>query len=202
MSAIIACKTCGQAHRMEPVPAGMRAMCARCGSAIERRTAGSLQLTAAFTLSALLLYLPANLFPILHLDLYGATQDSTVWRGCVRFWQAGDYVIAVIVFLASIFIPLLKLLGLLFLATTARWRWKRWKLPRTWVYRIIESIGRWAMLDVFVLAILVSVVKLRSLATIIPGKGALAFALVVVFTLLASASFDPQLIWRREERAI
>jgi paraquat-inducible protein A len=201
MSAIIACKTCGQVHRMESVPGGMRAMCVRCGSAIERRTAGSLQLTAAFTLSALLLYLPANLFPILHLDLYGATQDSTVWEGCVRFWQAGDYVISAIVFLASIIIPLLKLLGLFFLVTTTRLRWERGKLLRTWVYRVIESIGRWAMLDVFVLGILVSLVKLRSLATIIPGKGALAFALVVVFTLLASASFDPQLIWQREEPA-
>jgi paraquat-inducible protein A len=203
MAAIIACKVCGQVHRMDQGGAapGMRAMCVRCGSAIERRSKGSLQITAAFTIAALLLYVPANLFPILHLDLYGATQDSTVWEGCVRFWQAGDYVIATIVFLASIFIPLLKLLGLFFLVATTQVRWRAGKMLRTWMYRVIESIGRWAMLDVFVLAILVSLVKLRSLATIVPGKGALAFALVVMCTLFASASFDPQLIWQREEPA-
>jgi paraquat-inducible protein A len=199
MMSIVACKVCGQVHRMEPATPGMRAMCVRCGSAIERRSAGSLQLTAAFSLAALLLYVPANLFPILRLDLYGATQDSTVWQGCVRFYQAGDYAIAAIVFLASIFIPLLKLLGLFFLVTTTRLRWTGGKFLRTWMYRMIESIGRWAMLDVFVLGILVSLVKLRSLATIIPGKGALAFTLVVVCTLFASATFDPQLIWQREK---
>lgn len=199
MSAMVACRICGQVHQLDgnrPGP-GMVALCVRCGSAIERRTAGSLHLTAAFSLAALLLYLPANLFPILHLNLYGATQDNTIWSGCVRFWESGDYVIAAIVFLASIFIPLLKLLGLFFLVMTTRLRWARGRLVRTWIYRVIESIGRWAMLDVFVLAILVSLVKLRSLATIIPGPGALAFGLVVVFTLFASASFDPQLIWSR-----
>jgi paraquat-inducible protein A len=197
MSAFMACRVCGQVHRMEPVRAGMRAMCVRCGSALERRSAGSLQMTAAFSLAALLLYLPANLFPILRLDLYGATQDSTVWQGCVRFYQSGDYVIAAIVLLASIVIPALKLLGLFFLTITSRLQWNGARMMRTWIYRVVELIGRWAMLDVFVLGILVSLVKLRSLATIIPGKGALAFALVVLFTLFASASFDPQLIWRR-----
>ena len=143
MAAIIACKVCGQVHRMDQGGAapGMRAMCVRCGSAIERRSKGSLQITAAFTIAALLLYVPANLFPILHLDLYGATQDSTVWEGCVRFWQAGDYVIATIVFLASIFIPLLKLLGLFFLVATTQLRWRAGKMLRTWMYRVIESIG-------------------------------------------------------------
>jgi paraquat-inducible protein A len=197
MAEIIACGICGQAHQVErgEPAAGMRALCVRCGSAIERRSRGSLQLTAAFSLAALLLYVPANLFPILRLSLYGATQDSTVWQGCVRFWQAGDFVIAAIVFLASIFIPLLKLLGLFFLVTTTRLHWGWGKFVRTWIYRVINSLGRWAMLDVFVLGILVSLVKLRSLATVIAGKGALAFALVVVCTLLASACFDPQLIW-------
>jgi paraquat-inducible protein A len=198
-AAMIACRICGQVHAIEPLSPNTLARCSRCGATITRRTSASLQLTAAFSLAALLLYLPANIFPILRINLYGATQDNTIWEGCVRFVQDGDYVIAVIVFLASIFIPLLKLLGLFYLVVSKMLNLRGGERHRTWVYRIIDSIGRWAMLDVFVLAILVSLVRLQSLATVIPGEGALAFALVVVFTLIASASFDPQLIWDREE---
>ncbi len=156
-------------------------------------------MTAAFSLAALILYVPANIFPILRLNMYGATSDNTIWDGCRLLFIDGDYVIAVVVFLASILIPLLKLMGLFFLVATTRLHFSRWKLLRTWIFQVIESIGRWAMLDVFVLAVLVSLVKLQRLATIIPGKGLFAFGAVVVFTLFASASFDPQLIWERDE---
>jgi paraquat-inducible protein A len=195
----ITCKTCGQIHEVEPLNPGMIAKCRRCGTRIAKRTSNSLHLTAAFSLAALILYVPANIFPILQLDMYGASTENTVWQGCVRLFKDGDYVVAIIVFLASMLIPLLKLLGLIFLVATTKLRVSRWKMPRTWIYRIIEIIGRWAMLDVFVMAVLVSLVKLQRLATIIPGKGLLAFAVVVVFTIFASASFDPQLIWEKEE---
>lgn len=199
---MIACKTCGQVHEYEPLRPGTIARCSRCGGTIEKRTAGGLHLTAAFSLAALLLYIPANMFPILRIDLYGATQTNTIWQGCVRFYQDRDYVIAAIVFMASILIPLLKLLGLFYLCISVKLHFSRWKRHRTWIYWFVDSIGRWAMLDVFVLAILVSLVRLQRLASIIPGEGAMAFALVVVFTLLASASFDPQLIWEREEEPV
>ena len=156
-------------------------------------------MTAAFSLAALILYIPANIFPILQLNMYGATSTNTVWQGCSRLFKDGDYIIAVIVFLASILIPFLKLLGLFFLVVTTKLHFSRWKMPRTWVYRIIDAIGRWAMLDVFVMAVLVSLVKLQRLATVIPGKGLVAFGFVVVFTIFASVSFDPQLIWEKEE---
>jgi paraquat-inducible protein A len=195
----IACKTCGLVHVVEPLPRNMAAVCRRCGSKIALRTGGSLHLTAALSLAALILYVPANILPILQLQMYGATSQNTVWQGCQRLFQDGDYLVAVIVFCASILIPLLKLAGLFFLVGTTKFRMARWKTIRTWIYRVIEAIGRWAMLDVFVLAVLVSLVKLQRLATIIPGQGLFAFALVVVFTILASASFDPQLIWEREE---
>jgi paraquat-inducible protein A len=198
-TAVIACKTCGLTHAFEPLRAGTSAQCRRCGSTIARRTLGSLHMTAAFSLAALILYVPANIFPILQLNMYGATSDNTVWQGCVRLFTDGDYVVAVIVFLASMLIPFLKLVGLFFLVVSTKLGFSRWKLPRTWVYRIIEAIGRWAMLDVFVMAILVSLVKLQRLATVIPGKGLVAFAAVVVLTVCASASFDPQLIWEKEE---
>src|SRR5205814_6750715 len=108
--------------------------------------------TVAFSLAALLLYLPANVFPILRLNLYGATSENTVWQGCVRFYEEGDYFIASLVFLASIVVPLLKIVGLLFLSLSVRLRWARWKTARVRLYLVVDSIGRWAMLDVFVMA--------------------------------------------------
>jgi paraquat-inducible protein A len=199
MPTTIACKTCGQVHQLDPLPPGTVAHCRRCGSVIERRTFHSLHRTAAFSLAALILYIPANTFPILHMDLFGSSSDNTVWQGVVLLVQDGQWIVAAIVFMASIFIPLLKLLGLLFLVASSAFHWTGGKMMRTWAFRIIEGIGRWAMLDVFVLAVLVSLVKLKRLATIIPGPGLTAFAFVVVCTLLASASFDPQLIWEKEE---
>jgi len=198
-TATIACKTCGLVHAFEPLRPGTMAGCRRCGSRIAKRTPDSLHLTAAFTLAALILYVPANIFPILRLNMYGATSENTVWQGCVRLFTDGDYMVAIIVFLASMLIPFLKLVGLFFLVVSTKLNFSRWKLPRTWIYRIIEAIGRWAMLDVFVMAVLVSLVKLERLATVIPGKGLVAFAAVVVFTVFASACFDPQLIWEKEE---
>ncbi len=198
-STLIACKICGQVHAIEPLAPASVAHCSRCGSIIQKRTPASLQLTAAFSLAALILYIPANILPILRLEMYGASSENTVWEGCKRLWEDGDVIIAGIVFLASIFVPLLKLLGLIFLVTATKLRLTKWKPLRTRVFRIIDSIGRWAMLDVFVLAILVALVKLQRLATVIPGAGLLAFGGVVVCTLFASACFDPQLIWEEPE---
>lgn len=198
-AALVACKTCGKIHELPPLVPGMVARCVRCNSIISRRTPASLHITAAFSLAALLLYIPANVFPILHMEIYGATSDNTVLDGCYRLYIDGDVVIAVVVFLASILIPVLKLFALFFVVITTRLHSARWKMLRTWLFKIVEGIGRWAMLDVFVLAVLVSAVKLQRLATIIPGKGMIAFAGVVVFTLFASASFDPQLIWEQDE---
>jgi paraquat-inducible protein A len=195
----IACRVCGQVHDFESPRPGWFATCQRCGATLAKRTTESLDFTAAFSLAALLLYAPANIFPILRMNLYGASQDNTVWQGCVRLYQDGDWIIAVVVFLASIFVPFLKILGLFFLAISTRFHFSKMKRVRTRIFVLVELLGRWAMLDVFVLAILVSLVKLSRLATIIAGSGAIAFSGVVVFTLLASACFDPQLIWNPTE---
>ena len=199
MSNLIACETCGLVHDVDPLQPGFAAQCVRCGSRIRKRTRHSLHLTAAFSLAALLLYIPANIFPILRMEKLGLVSDNTVWQGSKRLFEDGDWFVAIIVFLASILIPLLKLLALFLLVAMAMWRSHRAQRQRTWIYKFIEGIGRWAMLDVFVLAILVSLVKLQKLATVLPGEGLWAFCAVVVLTLLASASFDPQLIWNVEE---
>ena len=191
----IACKTCGQLHTMVPLRPGDEAMCTRCSAPLERRPHNSLARTAAFALAALLLYIPANAFPILRLQLYGSYTESTVWDGVVLFYRDGQWVMAIIVVLASIVIPVVKLLGLFFIVILTWLKVERGRMLRTRIYNFIDIIGKFAMLDVFVLAIWVALVKLERLASVTPAEGLLPFGGVVVLTLLASASFDPQLIW-------
>lgn len=199
MNSHIACKYCGQVHGDFPLKPGTKIACVRCGSTMAKRTHASLHATGALTLAALILYVPANLFPVLHLDMYGAVTENTVWTGCVRLFEDGDWAVATIVFLASILIPLVKLFCLFFLVVATKLNLGKGRRSRVWLYRAIEAAGKWAMLDVFVVATLVSLVKLQGLATIIAGKGLIAFCSVVVLTILASASFDPHLIWQPEE---
>jgi paraquat-inducible protein A len=131
------------------------------------------------------------------MDYHGVHSESTVWDGCVKLFQQDQWLVATIVFCASILIPLFKLLGLFFLVSTAKAKSTRLQFERTWIYKIIEVIGPWAMLDVFLLSVLVALVKLKQIATVLPGPGIIAFTAVVVLTILASASFDPKLIWQR-----
>jgi paraquat-inducible protein A len=173
----------------------MRAECFRCSSTLIRQRSNSLERTAAFSLAALVLYVPANIYPILTMDYHGVHSESTVWDGCVTLFQSGQWVVAGIVFCASILIPMLKLLGLFFLVSTAKFRSTHLQRERTAVYKIIGRVGPWAMLDVFLLAIFVGLIKLQQLATVSAGPGIVPFAAVVTFTILAAASFDPRLIW-------
>ena len=197
----VACKVCGQVHLLPKLLPGTVADCVRCRSRIAKRSRSSLHRTAAFSLAALLLYIPANVLPILHLDIYGAVSENTVLDGAIRFYQQEDYAIALVVLLASIVVPLLKLLGLFFVVITTAIKSSKLLMLRTWTFRFIDTIGKWAMLDVFVVAIWVAVVKLGELAHVTAGPGLLPFSCVVVLTLLASASFDPQLIWETQGQA-
>lgn len=200
MNGIVVCKTCGLVQRAAEAPARMAFQCDRCGTILTGHRSGSLERTAAFALSALILYVPANIYPILRTNFYGAYSESTVWDGCVSLFQHGEWLVAAIVFLASILVPLFKLLGLFYLVFTTKFGFTRRRRERTWIYKIIDIIGPWAMLDVFLLAILVALVKLGNLVTVLPGRGLLPFAAMVVLTLLASASFDPKQIWVQPEK--
>jgi paraquat-inducible protein A len=182
--ALMPCDTCGLTQRVEALEPGSVAECIRCGSVIRARSWAGLEVPAALALAALVLYVPANIYPILSMNLYGNYSESTVWDGVVSLMQYDQYFVAVVVFLASIVIPLLKLLGLFFLVITR-------------IYRFIDAIGPWAMLDVFLVAILVALMKLGDLAQVIPGPGLIAFACVVVLTVLASQAFDPKIIWEK-----
>jgi paraquat-inducible protein A len=194
---VLCCPTCGLTLGVEAPSRGQRAECPRCGSTVREAPHGSLQLTAALALSALILYIPANIYPILRMNFYGAYSESTVWDGVVSLAQSGQYFVALIVLLASIVIPLFKLAGLLYLVAAARFDLGRRLRSRARLYRLIDVVGPWAMLDVFLLAVLVALVKLGQIATILPGPGLIAFTAVVVLTMFASASFDPRLIWER-----
>ena len=192
---LLACETCGLVQRLPDAPPDATAECARCASRLVVDHTGRVARTAALSLAALMFYLPANLYPILRLDWYGIHSETTAWDGAISLYRQGQPVIATIVFLASIVIPFLKLLALFYLVATVRFRTRAGRRHRTWVFRALEYIGPWAMLDVFVVAVLVALVKLGELATVLPGRGLFSFTAVAVLTLLASASFDRRLIW-------
>jgi len=196
---IVVCGACGLAQRVLPIDEATICECSRCGTLVSRPMHDSLRRTAAFSLAALALYVPANVYPILRMSRYGRYSESTVWEGCVTLFRDHQWLVAGIVFAASILIPLCKLLALFFLVTTVKLGWTGFRRERSLLHRFVLVIGPWAMLDVFLLAVLVALVRLRQLATVRPGPGLLAFTAVVVFSVLASASFDPRLIFRGEE---
>ena len=182
------CETCGRVG--EPA-----ARCRRCGTRIEFRRADSIQRTWALLIAAYALYLPANLLPIMETRSLFGMQKDTIMSGVVYLWTSGSWVLALVVFFASVAVPLVKLISLTFLVVSVQGRWRAHPLPRAKLYRLLELIGRWSMLDVYVVTILVALVQVQSLAAIAPGSGVLAFAAVVVLSMLATMSFDPRLIW-------
>jgi paraquat-inducible protein A len=193
---IIACPVCGLAQRVQSGRLGSAFECVRCGAFLGREPErASLHVTGALTLAALVLYIPANLYPILKMYWSGAYSESTVWDGVVSLAQSNQWFVALIVLLASIVIPLVKLVSLFYLVISAQLRARGQQRLRTRLWRFVDVIGPWAMLDVFLLAVLVALVKLGSLATVLPGPGLTAFCAVVVLTVLASSTFDPRLIW-------
>lgn len=155
-SDMLCCATCGLTLQVDALSRGQRAECPRCGATVSEGPHGSLQLTAALAIAALILYVPANIYPILRMHFYGAYSENTVWDGVVSLAHAGQYFVALIVLLASIVIPVMKLAGLLYLVISARFRLGRRLRGRTRIYRFIDVIGPWAMLDVFLLAVLVA----------------------------------------------
>jgi len=185
---LVGCETCGLV--LSPPTAGSFE-CSRCGSRVRRYRPGASTQAVAFALSALVLYLPANMYPMLTMRTLGRETENTVWGGVHSLYQDGMWFVASIVLLARIVVPAVKLLGLFFLASAGR-RWPRQSIR---LYKLIRWLGPWAMLDVFLLAVAVALVKFGRFGTIIPGPGITAFAAVVVLTLLASTSFDPRSLW-------
>jgi paraquat-inducible protein A len=170
-------------------------VCSHCGTRLHRRKAHSLQRTWALLLAALAMYIPANMLPVMVSSSLIKTQTDTILSGVIYFWVTGAWGLAVVVFVASFMVPLFKLAALLLLVITTQRRsnWRR--SERSKLYRIVELIGRWSMLDVFVVALMAGVVRIEGFAEVTAGVGIAAFAAVVVLTMLAALSFDPRLIW-------
>jgi paraquat-inducible protein A len=148
-----------------------------------------------FLVAAMILYVPANTLPIMETESIFDSQSDTIMSGVVFLWTSGSWPLAIVVFIASITVPLLKMLSLLTLLIAVHRGVRKHCYDLTRLYRLLELIGRWSMLDIYVLAILVTLVQLRVFANVTPGPGALAFGGVVVFSMLATMSFDPRLIW-------
>lgn len=196
------CLECSQSARVAlPVEdRRCRVLCPRCHAEICRRKPGSLSHTWALVISAGLLYLPANIYPFLNIKILANRESSTILAGIEQLFSSGMWGVAIIIFFASILVPLLKILGLVFLLISVQRHSRRRAKERARLYRIIRSIGRWSMIDVFVVSLMIALVSLGQVATIEPGPGATCFGLVVVLTLIAAESFDPRSIWDEMER--
>lgn len=205
-SGLVGCEVCGMVSRLPAGDTG-HLHCRRCASPLHSRRPQALQRTTALVIAGLLLYIPANVYPVMTIELLGRPDPNTIMSGVRELFASGMWEIGLLVFCASIAVPLLKLLGLSYLLVWVyRGRGKTGKASsalreRTRLYRIIETIGRWSMLDMFLLSMLVALVRFGAIASIVPGLGATSFALVVVLTMFAAASFDPRLLWDEVEES-
>jgi len=177
-----------------------KTLCTRCGSKLHAGWANSIQHTWAWLVTSVVLYLPANFLPITYTRFLGKETESTILGGVVTMWEHGSEPIAIIIFVASVLVPLGKMLVLAWLCLSVQFG-SNFLLPqKTRLYRVTEFVGRWSMIDVFVVSILVALIQLGNVMTILPGVAALAFAAMVVTTMLAALAFDPRLLWASVER--
>jgi len=191
--------TCHLCYKLAPV--GLH-HCPRCGSVMHLRKSDSIQRTLALLFTACLLYIPANLYPIMYTEQLGSTEASTILGGVVLLIDLGSVPVALVIFVFSVIVPSGKIMAIFYLVWTVERRSLLGPRQRSIMYRITEFIGKWSMVDVFVVSILVALVHLGGLLVIRPGVAALSFAGVVIVTMLAAESFDSRLIWDNiDERA-
>ena len=190
---ILICTECHELNKQEPDTDEQT--CTRCGALVHARRPNSLTRTWALLITAAILYIPANLLPIMTVNSLGQGDPSTIMSGVIQLVQHGMFPIAAVVFIASILVPTFKLVGIALLLYSVQRHQPMSDKQRIIMYRFIEWIGRWSMLDIFVIAILVTLVNFGNLASIEANLGAAAFACVVVLTMLAAVTFDPRLIW-------
>ena len=189
---LVGCAECGHVY-----PLGTEA-CGVCGSRLVSRDRASLQRVWAWLVAGMVVYIPANVYPMLRTTTFGSTQDSTIVGGVFELMEHGSYGVALIVFVASVIIPVSKFIAIAYLAIRVQLG-KPGTASHFHLYEVVEFIGRWSMIDVFVVAILSALVQLNFVASINPGIAAMSFALSVAFTMISANSFDPRLIWDAPE---
>lgn len=189
----VSCGACGLLSR--PAGAEDPGECPRCGEELEFRRRGSIQRTWALVIAAAICYLPANILPVMRTTTLTSEKSDTIIGGVVRLYASGSWYLALILLIASVMIPLAKLAALAYLLVSVQRGSARNNRDRTRLYRLMEIIGRWSMVDVFVATFAVGLIQLRPLMSVAPRPGVLFFSAVVVLTILAAESFDPRLIW-------
>lgn len=192
---LVACTSCGRVHDQ-----AVRE-CARCGAALHSRAPASLQKVWGWWLAGVIMYIPANLSPMLRTSTLGRESANTILGGVFELMHHGSYGVALIVFIASVLIPVGKFVAIAYLAISVRYASALRLHARQHLYEVVEFIGRWSMLDVFVVAILSALVQFNFVASVHPGIAAVTFALSVAFTMLSAQSFDSRLIWDADEAA-
>jgi paraquat-inducible protein A len=193
---LLSCHSCGLLVKSGRQP---HANCVRCGASLHARKPESYSRTWAFLIAAMVLYVPANALPVMNTSSLFGTEKDTILSGVAYLWTSGSWTLAVVVFIASIAVPMLKIIAILFLVISTQRRSVSFLPARTRIYRMVEFVGRWSMLDIYVITILVALVQFNALATIQAGPGAIAFGAVVVLTMCAAMSFDPRLMWDATE---
>lgn len=186
---LVSCHVCSQ---LSPAT---EHLCPRCMAPLHLRKVNSIQRSWALLFTAAMLYIPAMIYPVTTIYVLGQVEDSTLLGSIIHFYESGSWPIAMVIFVASVAVPIMKILGLGYLLVCVQQKTHKNRLQQTRLYRMVEFVGRWSMIDVFVVAILVALVHIGIFIDIIPGLGIMAFTGVVVVTMFAAMQFDPRLIW-------
>jgi paraquat-inducible protein A len=198
LTSLVACHECDLLHHVEALPDGAAARCTRCGAVLYRQKRNSLDRSLALTVAGLIVFVLANAFPLLAFKLQGQVKEATLITGVRDLYAQGWGEIGLVVFITSVLVPLVYLLGMLYILLPLKFN----RVPRhlARVFRFVRSLQPWGMMEVFMLGILVSVVKLMKMATIVPGISLYCFAVLIFILAGSMASLDPRIIWERLER--
>ena len=189
---LISCKNCHKVYEKENYE---DFICTRCKHKVTRRIKNSLQVSLALVICAILLYIPAMVYPIMEVTKLGVQIESTILEGVISFLNMESYFIAIVIFIASVAIPMIKLIGLLFIFISLKINIKMENKTKNLIFKFIEAIGKWSMIDIYVVAILASIVQLDEIFNIKGGIAATSFALMVILTMIAANRFDTRIIW-------
>ena len=189
---LISCKNCRKIYEKENYN---DFVCTRCNHVVRKRIKNSLQVSLALTICAILLYIPAMIYPIMEVTTLGVKVESTILEGVISFLDMESYFIAIVIFTASVVIPMIKLVGLLFIFISLKINVKMQNNRKILIFKFIEAIGKWSMIDIYVVALLASIVQLDEIFNIKGGIAATSFALMVIVTMIAANRFDTRIIW-------
>lgn len=189
------CHDCAKLVKIDSFNTNSEQQCPRCSAKIHVRKPNSLNRTWALLIAALIMFFPANILPIMEVSFLGGVESSTILDGILYFFDSGSYGIGIIILTASILVPLFKMFGLSLILLSLHFRWDSWLRHKTAMFRFISFIGRWSMLDIFVIAILSVLIKFGPLSTTTAAPAVTYFAGVVVLTMLAANTFDSRLLW-------